>query len=128
MQTSDRSRIARSLGLAVAALLLVGGAVFGSNALIGGSRTSDATQPSASADVNDREGQDASESPDTSESPEASADETAGETLNEAVNDEHTNGNASPEASDAETEMDNESEAPGASESPDQGGGDSGHG
>ena len=116
MQTPDRLRIFRSLGLAGAALLLVGGAVFGSNALTG--HRSDDGQPAASTGLNLENGQGASESPDVSESPEASAAESAGEDLNDAE---------SPEASAAESELEHQSEAANPSASPDDNGGDSGH-
>ena len=122
MQTSDRFRIFRSLGLAVAALLLVGGAVFGSNALTGDKP--DDNQPSASADLNDDDGQDGSESPEASKSPEASAEE-LDEDLDVEVSDD--DGSESPEASESETELDDESESPEASASPDDHGDDSGH-
>ncbi len=94
MHTSDRLRTFRSLGLAIAALLLVGGAVFGSQAINGTEHKPDLDGPaSATADEQGNvENHDAQESQDPTESPEASpdqkVDEAPGENVNNDVNED----------------------------------------
>ena len=92
MPITDRQRILRSAGMAVAALLLVGGAVFGSQAALSGgsddsadelqnqsldaSEAEDASEsPDGSPEESDDADDDASESPEASESPDGSPDE-----------------------------------------------------
>lgn len=125
MQTTDRTRIFRSLGLALVALLLVGGAVFANNAITGGKHDTNNSGPSASAEASGDHGvNDVSKSPEASESPEASSDDG----INHDLNDD--NANDGIEASGAGTPLGHESESPeaGASEGPDDNGGSSGHG
>jgi cytoskeletal protein RodZ len=141
MQSTDRLRMFRSLGLAMAALLLIGGAVFASQAATGGIHKSDTSGPSSSADVNgDSQAENASNGQNASESPEASPEESAGESpdASETENDvEDVNGDSasgSPVAFTAEdaghspdavkSHNESESSAPGAS--PDEHGGASG--
>jgi hypothetical protein len=132
MQTSDRLRIFRSLGLATAAFLLIGGAVLGSQAISGQRDGEDAdASPTASAAVSDdSRGDDASTSEDSSESPEASPEESEDTTPDEDVNDDDAS--QSPEASasddEAESEAEDASGSPEPSESPDDHGGNSGPG
>jgi hypothetical protein len=133
----------RSLGLAMAALLLIGGAVFASQAATGGSHKSDTSGPGASADVNgDSQGENASNGQSSSESPEASPEGSAAESpdqdASKTENDvEDVNGDKaseSPEASALEdaghsagaatSHVESESGAPGAS--PDEHGSASG--
>ena len=122
MQTSDRLRMFRSLGLSIAGILLVGGAVFGSQA-ISGQHRDDTLNPSADVSRDDQfdEG---SASEDASESPEASELED----VNEDVNDD----DATPaEATASEDEATGPEDASGTadpSESPDDHGGNSGPG
>ena len=103
MQTSDRLRIFRSIGLATAALLLVGGAVFASGAISGSRHDDPGALPSVSADDHgDNGGEDATESEDASESPEASPE------ANEDVNDDDDSASSEASASDDETESEAE--------------------
>ena len=100
MQTSERVRIFRSAGMAIAALLLIGGAVFGSQSLTGNSQGShDAA--GASADTSpDVQGNDASQN--ETESPEASPDEN-GADLQDAFETESESPDASPDEDASET-------------------------
>jgi nucleosome binding factor SPN SPT16 subunit len=121
MQTSDRLRMFRSLGLAMAALLLVGGAVLGSQAISGSRHDDGIFTPGASAEVGgDDQGEDATSSEDASESPEASPE------ANEDANDDASE---SPEADEEEASPDaSDSEVEDASASPDDHGDNSGPG
>ncbi len=122
MQSNDRLKMFRSLGLAIAALLLVGGAVFGSQAISGQNHRPDANEtPGASADESgDVQNGDASNNEDPSESPEASPDQN----VNENVNDQ----NGSPEESSAEHAAQSPEPSESENASPDQQAGDSGDG
>lgn len=123
MQTTDRLRMFRSLGLAIAALLLIGGVVVGSQALSGQRHDDAAASPGASAEVRgDEHDEDATASEDASESPEASPEE------NEDINDDDAR--ESPEASEdeAESEAEDASGSADPSESPDDDGSNSGPG
>lgn len=132
MQTTDRARLFRSAGMAVAALLLVGGAVFGSQAVLSGgsdsladdeqSQSFDASEsPEASDEQGENEqienAQDASESPEASDEQSEDAAEDAAEDANDADDDASESPDGSPEESDDAD--DDASESPEASESPD---------
>lgn len=124
MQTSDRSRIIRSLALA-AAVLLVGGAALGSQAINNATHRSDADQPpTASADMNgDGQVSDVSETEEASESPEASPEEDEDASPDEDANETEADDETAAE-DEAETESESESETAEPSESPDDVGDD----
>lgn len=128
MQTTDRARLFRSAGMAVAALLLVGGAVFGSQAVLSGGsddladdEQSQSFDASESPEASDEQGENeqSEDAQDASESPEASDEqsEDAAEDANDADDDASESPDGSPEESDDAD--DDASESPEASESPD---------
>jgi len=106
MHTTDRQRILRSAGMAVAALLLVGGAVFGSQAALSGGSDD-------SADELQNQSFDASEAEDASESPDGSPEQHEDQD-SDADDDASESPDGSPEESDDADEADDD-----ASESPD---------